>query len=84
MEHGMVIVYYNPAYLTEDVKKSLEVFVEANRNNVGAIAVPSADYEYPFILTAWGKMLELNTYDTKVVQAFLAEYLGRGPEIKVR
>ncbi len=34
----------------------------------------------PFILTAWDKMLKLDKYDPQVVKAFLAEYLGRGPE----
>lgn len=29
-------------------------------------------------------MLKLEEYDAKAVQAFLAEYLGRGPENRVR
>ncbi|TSA55267.1 MAG: DUF3105 domain-containing protein, partial [Dehalococcoidia bacterium] len=41
-------------------------------------------FKYPFILTAWDKMLKLDKYDPRVVTAFLAEYLGRGPENPIR
>jgi hypothetical protein len=81
LEHGSVVIYYDPAQLTPEIEKSLRAFITANSDpEVGIVAVPDADFNYPFILTAWDKILKLGKYDPKVVTAFLAEYLGRGPE----
>ena len=85
MEHGSVVVYYDPAQLSPEIEKSLRAFVKANSDpEVGIVAVPDTDFKYPFILTAWDKMLKLDKYDPQVVRAFLAEYLGRGPENPIR
>ena len=85
LEHGSVVIYYDPAQLSPEIEKSLRAFVKANSDpEVGIVAVPDADFIYPFILTAWDKMLKLDKYDPRVVTAFLAEYLGRGPENPIR
>jgi hypothetical protein len=81
LEHGSVVIYYDTAQLSTEIERSLRAFIKANSDaEIGIIAVPDADYKYPFILTAWDKMLGLDKYDPRVVRAFLAEYLGRGPE----
>jgi hypothetical protein len=85
LEHGSAVIYYDPAKLSPEVEKSLRAFIKAdNFPEVGVIAVPDADFKYPFILTAWDKMLKLDKYDPLVISAFLAEYLGRGPENPIR
>ena len=85
LEHGSVVIYYDPAQLSPGIEKSLRAFIKANSDpEIGIVAVPDADFKYPFILTAWDKMLKLNKYDPQVVRAFLAEYLGRGPENPIR
>jgi len=85
LEHGSVVIYYDPAQLSPEIEKSLRAFVKANSDTeVGIVAVPGTDFKYPFILTAWDKMLKLDKYDPRVVTAFLAEYLGRGPENPIR
>ncbi len=81
LEHGSVVIYYDPSQLTPETEKSIRAFTKANSDpEIGIVAVPDADFKYPFILTAWDKMLKLNKYDPQAVRAFLAEYLGRGPE----
>ena len=81
LEHGSVVIYYDPAQLSPEIEKSLRAFIKANSDpEMGIVAVPDADFKYPFILTAWDKMLKLDKYDPRVIRAFLAEYLGRGPE----
>ena len=81
LEHGSAVIYYDPAQLSPEIEKSLRAFIQANSDSeVGIVAVPDADFKYPFILTAWDKMLKLSQYDHQAVRAFLAEYLGRGPE----
>lgn len=86
LEHGGVVIYYDPARLSSDAERSLRAFVKAHFEMwASVLAVPSpVHYEAPFILTAWTKMLKLENYDAHVVHAFLAEYLGRGPENPVR
>ncbi len=81
LEHGSVVIYYDPGKLSPEIEKSLRAFTTANSDpEVGIVAVPDADFKYALILTAWDKMLKLDKYDPQVVTAFLAEYLGRGPE----
>ncbi|MCX6008411.1 MAG: DUF3105 domain-containing protein [Chloroflexi bacterium] len=85
LEHGSAVIYYDPAKLSPEVEKSLRAFIKANNYpEVGIVAVPDADFKYPFILTAWDKMLKLDKYDPQIIRAFLAEYLGRGPENPIR
>jgi hypothetical protein len=87
LEHGAVVIYYDPAKLTDEVRQSLTRFVQAHRDTwASVIVVPNPDPQpdAPFILTAWTKMLKLDSYDIPTIRAFLAEYLGRGPENPVR
>lgn len=88
LEHGFVVVYYDPAAITPEARASLEAFVAAHNDDPWAGVVvaphPGEDPEAPYVLTAWQQMLRLDGYDAETVQAFLAEYLGRGPENPVR
>jgi hypothetical protein len=85
LEHGSVVIYYNPARLTPGVEMSIKAFIKSQKGEeYGVIAVPGPEFKVPFILTAWDKKLELDKYDPLVVRAFLAEYLGRGPELSPR
>ncbi|MFB6218513.1 MAG: DUF3105 domain-containing protein [Halobacteriaceae archaeon] len=87
LEHGHVVVYYDPAALTPEARESLRAFVRAHQNPWAAVVVvptPVENPEAPYVLTAWGHKLSMDSYDAEVVRAFLAEYLGRGPERPVR
>lgn len=87
LEHGAVVIYYDLTKLTDEIRESLTRFVQAHRDPwASVIVVPTSDPnpEAPFILTAWTKMLKLDRYDIPTIRAFLAEYLGRGPENPVR
>jgi hypothetical protein len=85
LEHGSAVIYYDPGQLSPEIERSLRAFIKANSDpEVGIVAVPDADFKYPFVLTAWDKMLKLDKYDPQIVRAFLAEYLGRGPENPIR
>ncbi len=85
LEHGAIVVYFDPSRATEEEKKSLRSFTKANTGMwASVLAIPATEYEAPFILTTWTKIMKLEKYDPKVVQAFIAEYVGRGPENPVR
>jgi hypothetical protein len=87
LEHGHVVVYYDPAALNDSAEESLKEFAAAQNGNWAAVvAVPNPrdDPESAFILTAWTVQLRMDSYDNETVRAFLAEYIGRGPENPVR
>lgn len=85
LEHGAVVIYYDPAKLTDEIRQSLTRFVQAHRDPwASVIVVPHPNPDAAFVLTAWTKMLKLDQYDVPTIRAFLAEYLGRGPENPVR
>lgn len=87
LEHGGVIVYYDPSAITPDARKSLRQFVSAQSGQMRpVIAVPNPrdDPRSAYVLTAWGQRLRMDSYDPLVVRAFMAQYLGRGPEQPVR
>jgi acyl-CoA thioesterase-1 len=81
MEHGGVIIYYNPATVTDAQKYTLKLLA---RNHPGIMAmvvcVPRNDPIYPIILTAWTHRLRLTTYDQSRIDGFVALFLGQGPE----
>lgn len=85
LEHGYVVIYYDPAEITPEAEESLRTFAAAHDQQWQAVVVvPSDDIESPYVLTAWQAMLRMDGYDAETVRAFLAEYLGRGPEHPVR
>lgn len=87
LEHGAVVIYYDPDALTPEAEESLRAFAGAHQDQWASVVVapnPNDDPESPYVLTAWRTMLRMDEYDPEVVRAFLAEYLGRGPENPVR
>lgn len=87
LEHGAVVIYYDPAALTPEAEQSLKEWASVHTGTWQSVVVvphPQENPDAPYVLTAWRHMLEMDQYDPEVVQAFLAEYLGRGPENPVR
>lgn len=87
LEHGAVIVYYDPAQLSPQAEESLRGWAN---NQTGpwrsfiAVPNPKDEPESAYVLTAWEKRLTMDEYDNSKVRAFVAEYIGRGPERPVR
>lgn len=87
LEHGAVVVYYDPNALTGAAESDLRERASTHTGTwTSVIVVPSLrdDPETPYTLTAWRHRLRRSEYDPDAVTAFLAEYLGRGPENPVR
>lgn len=87
LEHGYVVIYYDPDALTPEAEASLRAFARNHDERFNAVVVapnPNDDPESPYVLTAWTVMLRMDDYDPEVVRAFIAEYIGRGPEHPVR
>ncbi|PSP78109.1 hypothetical protein BRC81_08675 [Halobacteriales archaeon QS_1_68_20] len=87
LEHGHVVIYYDPAQLSDEAEESLRQFAAANDDNWAAVVAvphPEENPEAAYTMTAWTKKLTMDEYDPEAVRAFLAEYIGRGPENPVR
>ena len=81
MEHGGVIIYYNPAVITTEQTAALKALAQAHLGVFGqVICVPRNDATFPFILTAWTHWLRLSAYDQGRIDNFLSIFLGQGPE----
>lgn len=87
LEHGHVVIYYDPAALDAEAEESLREYVTTYTDPWASVVVvpnPRDDPESAYVLTAWEHRLRMDDYDEDVVRAFLAEFLGRGPENPVR
>lgn len=85
LEHGYVVIYFDPDQLAESDRQQLERLVTRYPGAWdGVLAVPRSDPEHPVIPTAWQKMLRLKEWDQAQVEAFVDAYRGRGPENPVR
>jgi hypothetical protein len=80
MEHGGVIIYYSGA-VTQDEKDQLKSLSDQHPGRYAQVVVaPRDDATYPIILTAWTHRLRLTQVDAARIDAFIALYLGQGPE----
>jgi hypothetical protein len=80
MEHGRVLIHYNPM-LPEDQQLALKgVF---DRDPGGMLLFPDPDMPYDVAVTAWRNLVTCPKYDPlvlDVVQNFRDTYRGNGPE----
>jgi len=88
LEHGAVVIYYDESALTPEAEESLKAWTDAQDGSWTSIIAapnPNDDPRGDYVLTAWTHRLVLEEdYDAEALQAFAAEYLGRGPENPVR
>lgn len=81
MEHGGVIIYYDPTVITPDQQGALTTLANQHLGIQSQVCVaPRSDTTHPITLTAWTHMLQLAAYDAGSIQGFLNAFLGRGPE----
>jgi hypothetical protein len=77
MEHGAVVVQYDPNLPQDQV----ELLEDINWSPAAEVIVaPRQDNPAPVALTSWTKRLLLDDVDTDVVTAFQREFGNRSPE----
>lgn len=82
MEHGAMVIWYD----TEDAEliKQIEDFSEALPSFPSCVIVTPWEMDSVIALTAWGKLLTLETFDAELMQRFANAYQGNvGPEAGV-
>jgi hypothetical protein len=81
LEHGGVIVSYNPAQLSAEDLQQLRSQVSAlSEINPRLILTPRETLDSAIALTAWGYLQKLESYDPDAVETFYNAHIARGPE----
>lgn len=79
LEHGAVILWYNPKMLSKDQVKQLTALF----NSISlpkTIMTPRDSMDVPVAITSWGQILKLKTIDEKQIRNFFETNYDRGPE----
>lgn len=83
LEHGNVVIYYEqPGAKTLQTLQAWASRYTGAWDGVVVVLRPNLDTRV--ILTAWGKKLELETFDADAATVFVDVYRGRGPEKQIR
>ncbi len=78
LEHGAVILWYNPKILSsEQINKLKDIF---NQTSGKSIMAPRSSMDVSAGLSSWGQVLKLKSIDEKQIKAFFDMNSGRGPE----
>ncbi len=83
LEHGGVIIYYDPTQVDGATVEQLETLTQdLYRNRPCIILTPRENIQddKPIALTAWGVLALLDDYDAAAIRAFWRDHVARGPE----
>ena len=84
LEHGGIVIWYEPALLDAAGLKALTDFVQQQitTEQFKVILTPwgGADFGHPVAVTAWDWLLYLDTANVDAVKAFLEAHYGNSPE----
>ena len=83
VEHGHIVIYYDdPGAEALAMLKDWAALFGGHWD--GVVAAPSSGLGKAVVLTAWRKILKLDSFDPAAAAAFIDSYRGRGPEKRVR
>lgn len=83
LEHGYVIFWYNCDLLDESGCTNLKGQIKTTMDDLGGtklIAYPWTSLDAPLVMTSWGRLQRLETFDSEQVKAFYRANLNRAPE----
>jgi hypothetical protein len=84
MEHGGIVIWYQPSLLGADDLAKLTQFVQQQitTERFKMILVPwsGADFGHPIAVTAWDWLLYLDSADLDKIRAFTDAHYGDSPE----
>ena len=83
LEHGNIVIYYDrPDEAVLDTLKTWAGLYRSQWSGIVVVAKPGIGAR--IVLSAWKRMLRLETFDAAAAAAFIDNYRGRGPERAVR
>jgi hypothetical protein len=77
LEHGVVIISYDPSVAASD-RDQLEAFARDAGTHV--LVTPREGMESTIALTAWTKLLRLDAVDLGAIEGFYSQFAQFGPE----
>mgnify|MGYP001593217533 FL=1 len=83
LEHGYVIFWYNCDLLDETGCTNLKDKIQSVMDDLGGtklIAYPWPSLDVPLVMTSWGRLQRLETFDSEQTKAFYRANLNRAPE----
>ena len=83
LEHGYIIFWYNCASLSESACTGLKSQIKAvmdGLNNIKVIAYPWASIDVPTVMTSWGRLQKMETFNAAQARSFYKNNLNRSPE----
>lgn len=83
LEHGYVIFWYNCSLVSEDectqLKEQIRGVIEAE-NNFKVIAFPWPSIDTPVVMTSWGWIYRMESFDPQVAQDLVRARRNKAPE----
>lgn len=76
LEHGGVVIHTKGL----DRAQSAQVDGLAGSYRDGVVSHVNPDIDSPVVITAWTRKVECRQFDASVVDAFIQQWCGRGPE----
>lgn len=81
LEHGNVVMYWNPQKLDEASFTKLKALYDDLRGERPCIILAQrTNMDHGIALTAWGFLAELDTFDEGAIRAFWKAHVAQGPE----
>ena len=83
LEHGYIIFWYNCSLLDEADCQTLTgqiKHVMQAEDNYKVIAYPWEETDTPLVLTSWGRLMRLDTFDEEAVLDFIHRNRNKAPE----
>lgn len=89
LEHGYVVIWYNCAKITEAECETLKQQIQeamqssglaAVTNTLKLIAVPRPSMEHLLVLTSWGRIDRLDSFDQNRVRRYITLFRETAPE----
>lgn len=77
LEHGAVILWYQPNLPKEDIEKLKKIFSQTPGKS---IMTARKDLDVPVAVSSWGRVLKLQNIDSKQIKNFFEVNSDRGPE----
>lgn len=83
LEHGYTVFWYNCEIISVaecvNLKSQIQE-VMSDFNNVKVIGFPRASILFPVVLTSWGQILEMETFDADAAERFVKVNGPKAPE----
>jgi len=83
LEHGYVIFWYNCSILSENECMELKTQIRsvmAEADNYKVIAFPWTKIDVPVAMTAWGRLLNMESFNADTAFSFIKQNRERSPE----